>query len=81
MVTHTPDNAEAAAPLIAVARAERSADGKCWILTVDRCPGCGRTHAHGGGTGAEPSYGDRSAHCIGPNRCGGYELVPAGGAA
>lgn len=36
-----------------------------------RCPYCGDTHMHGGGTGPVPFFGHRAADCEG----GGYALV------
>lgn len=36
------------------------------------CPWCGRSHAHGGGTGDLPFFGHRVADCS----HGGYELDP-----
>ena len=49
--------------------------GRYWVLTVDRCPHCGRPHQHGGGTLDEPSsLGHRAAHCTNRHSAG-YELV------
>lgn len=41
--------------------AKRLPDGT-WSLKV-ACPYCGKTHHHGGGNGAVPGGGHRSAHC------------------
>jgi hypothetical protein len=54
--------------------AERSPRSGVWILTVARCPFCGKRHSHGGGSGDAPDLGARNSHCVtGPG--GTYELV------
>lgn len=51
-----------------------------WLLYI-RCPYCGKTHQHGGGTEASPGlYGPRTPHCI-DEYCRfmpDYSLEPAG---
>lgn len=56
------------------AYAEWSARSQVWTLTL-QCPYCGDPHMHGGGSGPEPDYGYRVAHCL----AGGppdYRLIP-----
>ena len=76
MVTRTPDTGEATAPIVAYATAVRVPRTGRWALKVAECPLCDAAHTHGGGGGADPSYGRRTAHCA----RGGYELRPVGGA-
>lgn len=45
-----------------------------WTLVVEVCPFSGRRHTHGGGSDAEPSFGDRAPHCS-ESTAGGYVLV------
>ena len=35
---------------------------KCFIFRV-MCPFCKKIHKHGGGSGKEPHFGSRVAHC------------------
>jgi hypothetical protein len=56
-----------------VVTAERSPRSGIWILTVARCPFCGKRHSHGGGDGPEPALGHRVAHC--GDHAGSYELI------
>ncbi len=44
--------------------------GKDEMLTIPKCPFCGKPHYHGKG------YGHRSAHCVGGGPDEGYVLVP-----
>lgn len=83
MEARSPDDAGEAetGPPIAWCRAERTRRNM-WRLVVDKCPFCGKSHAHGGGSrGERPYYGVRVAHCVvdGP---AGYQLrpIPADGA-
>jgi len=80
MVTQTPDSARNLPVAVCRALKVRTREGLAWELIVDTCPLCGLKHRHGGGTGEQPSYGDRSAHCADRDRRTGYELVPVGGA-
>ncbi|MFD0458741.1 hypothetical protein ACFQ2H_28635 [Streptomyces violaceoruber] len=48
-----------------------------WLLVVRRCPHCRRSHTHGGGSGDEPFYGHRTAHCTTARPGAGYWLQPA----
>jgi hypothetical protein len=48
-----------------------------WLLIVRRCPLCRRSHTHGGGSGDEPFYGHRTAHCTNGKPGDGYWLQPA----
>src|SRR5829696_8915064 len=51
-----------------------SSRGHYWVVTVARCPFCGKRHSHGGGSDDTPDLGYRNSHCItGPG--GTYELV------
>jgi hypothetical protein len=60
----------------AIVTAERSPRSGVWILTVARCPFCGKRHSHGGGSDETPDFGYRNSHCItGPG--GTHELVAA----
>jgi len=46
-----------------------------WILTIDECPLCGKSHEHGGGSvDGPPALGFRLSHCL--NRSASYELIP-----
>lgn len=46
-----------------------------WILRVEHCPSCGRSHAHGGGLADRaPTFGPRAMPCR--NRAT-YDLVRA----
>jgi len=46
-----------------------------WVLTLDRCPHCGRPHTHGGGDLSHPpALGFRLSHCS-DRRPLDYELV------
>jgi len=81
MVTQTADNARNLPVAVCRALKVRTREGLAWELIVDKCPLCGLKHAHGGGVGPQPSYGERSAHCADRNQRGDYELVPVGGAA
>lgn len=58
------------------AYAARGITGRYWVLVIDTCPHCGRTHRHGGGEGLRPSYGHRAAHCGGNTIGRGYWLEP-----
>jgi hypothetical protein len=51
--------------------------GLVWLLIVRRCPLCRRSHTHGGGSGDEPFYGHRTAHCTNGKPGDGYWLQPA----
>lgn len=51
--------------------------GHVWLLVVRRCPHCRRSHTHGGGSGDEPFYGHRTAHCTTARPGAGYWLQPA----
>jgi hypothetical protein len=44
--------------------AERSSRSGAWILTVARCPFCGKRHSHGGGSDDMPDLGARRSHCL-----------------
>jgi len=66
-----------AEPLTALCRAVKNRSA--WLLIIDSCALCARTHVHGGGYGAEPSYGSRAAHCV-TDQVSGYELRPDGAA-
>ncbi|MGP4092760.1 hypothetical protein, partial [Streptomyces sp. KR55] len=50
--------------------------GIVWLLVVRRCPLCRRSHTHGGGSGDEPFYGHRTAHCATATPGAGYWLQP-----
>jgi hypothetical protein len=54
--------ADVATPIVLVT-AERSPKSGTWILTVARCPFCGRRHSHGGNDGKAPDLGYRLSHC------------------
>lgn len=58
----------------------RTSSGAGWTLIVDACPSCGLSHAHGGGSGARPTYGDRVSHCADASLRRAYQLRPAGDA-
>jgi hypothetical protein len=62
-------------PKVAVhIRPSRSKYDRFWVLTIDRCPHCGRPHNHGGGsTDHAPALGHRLSHCL--NHARDYELV------
>ncbi|MHB1460440.1 MAG: hypothetical protein ACYC1M_04065 [Armatimonadota bacterium] len=52
-----------------------------YLLQVDKCPLCSKTHTHGAGTDPEQVHtylGHRGAHCFNddtPNRDRGYNLI------
>ena len=57
-------------------RKSRSPRDQFWILTVAKCPYCGKSHEHGGGRVDEPpALGFRVAHCFRRVAPGEYELV------
>ncbi len=52
----------------------RSRYDRYWVLTLDRCPHCGRPHNHGGGSiDHPPALGHRLSHCLSHAR--DYELI------
>lgn len=58
------------------AYAARGCFGRYWVLVIDSCPYCSRSHRHGGGDQLRPAYGHRAAHC-GSGAIGrGYWLEP-----
>lgn len=78
MEAQTYDDAGEAdlAPPVAICRAvrTRTSSGPAWTLVIDTCPLCGLSHAHGGGSGARPTYGDRLSHCADRSIRRAYEL-------
>ena len=53
----------------------RSRHDSYWVLTLDRCPHCGRPHTHGGGSlDHPPALGHRLSHCS-DRRPLDYELI------
>lgn len=50
--------------------------GRYWVLVIDTCPYCRRTHRHGGGDQLHPTYGHRAAHCGSTSGGRGYWLEP-----
>lgn len=84
MKARPPDDAGEAdlAPPVAICRAvrTRTPSGPAWTLVIDTCPLCGLSHAHGGGSGARPTYGDRLSHCADAKIRRAYELRPVDGA-
>ena len=54
--------------------AKRSSRSGMWILTVARCPFCGKRHNHAGGDGDVPDLSARRSHCL-TGDGGTYELV------
>jgi hypothetical protein len=66
--------------ILAHVTAERSPRSGIWILTVARCPFCGKRHSHGGGSDDAPDLGYRRPHCLTGSHPD-YELVARGEAA
>lgn len=58
------------------AKKTRTSTGHVWLLVIRRCPLCRRSHTHGGGSGDEPFYGHRTAHCHNGHPGTGYWLQP-----
>ena len=57
-------------------RKSQSRHDPIWVLTVARCPYCGRSHEHGGGSvDGPPALGFRVPHCLTRPAPRAYELV------
>ena len=70
------DRVEASGTKVEVAiHQSQSPRDRIWILTINTCPYCGKSHEHGGGGVDEPpALGHRLSHCL--NRSASYELIP-----
>jgi hypothetical protein len=69
-------NAAACPQVEVTVHPSRSRYDRYWVLTLDRCPHCGRPHTHGGGnTNEPPALGHRLSHCV-DRRARDYELIP-----
>lgn len=58
------------------AYAAQGAFGRYWVLVINTCPYCQRTHRHGGGDQLRPAYGHRAAHCGNTSADREYWLKP-----
>ena len=57
-------------------RRSQSRRDPIWVLTVDECPYCAKSHEHGGGSvDLPPLLGSRVPHCITRPAPRDYELV------
>ena len=57
---------------VVVVEAIATREGRQWFWRIPKCPFCGKTHTHGGGSGPEPDGGHRASHCTGGS--GNYYL-------